>query len=112
MAYKLAIADIVGVKVESTMQDEDGAVKPYSITLKCKRLRDAELAKAMKDHEESVLKFFERVCVDWKQTLVVDADDNPAAYSVDALHELFSIRLMGPLCWQAYLAQVGATAKN
>jgi hypothetical protein len=113
MAYKLAIANEFGLRVEGKTRDGAGADKPFSFVLTCDRLSGDELQQSIKDNAETIQQFFERVAKGWKdQRLVLDEEGKPAEFCVDALRVLMSINAMPQLCWQAYLTQVGAAAKN
>lgn len=113
MAYKLAIANEFGLKVEGKTRDESGAEKTFSFVLTCERLNGDQIQQSIKNNTETVQQFFERVAKGWKdQRLVLDEEGKPAEFCADALRVLLSINAMPALCWQAYLTQVGATAKN
>jgi hypothetical protein len=113
MAFKLAIDDKVGVRVEGKSRDKEGVEKPFSFILVCDRLTAEEMAKTVADKDETIFAFFEKVGHDWrKQTLVVDDDGKAAEFSVEALRVLMSMSGMAQLCWHSYIQQVAATAKN
>jgi hypothetical protein len=113
MGFKLTVAEMIGVKVEGTLKDEGGNDKPFNFVLVCKRLSQDEMKATFADKDEPILAFFERNARDWHGQQLVLADDNkPAPYTADALRVLLSISGMGAVCWQAYVAQVSATAKN
>lgn len=113
MDYKLMIADRIGVKVEGTTRDENGNEKSFKFVLVCDRLTGDQVRDTLSDKDETTTAFFEKHAHDWRgQNLVADVDGKPAAFSVDALRVLFTIGGMSAMCWQAYLTQVVATAKN
>lgn len=115
MAFKLAIADRIGVKVEGSTTHEDGAKVPFSFILVCNRLKHEELRAITEDSASRATanEFFEKHALDWRdQHLVLDDAGRAAPFSVDALKVLFSIAGMSAACWHAYLQQVMATAKN
>lgn len=113
MALKLAIADVIGVKVEGKTTQEDGSERPFKFVLVCDRLPHEQVKRHLEDKDGTTTEFFRRHAQGWKdQKLVVDGDGNPAAFSQEALDTLFTIAGMANTCWQAYLSQVVVTAKN
>lgn len=113
MALKLAIADLVGVKVEGTYRNEDGNERTFKFTLVCDRLPQDELKDVIADPAGTAMDFFRKHAKDWKdQRFVLDGDGNPAPFSDMALELLMSISGMAARCWQAYLTQAVVTAKN
>jgi hypothetical protein len=114
MAFKLKIADKIGVKVKGTTVDEKGADRAFSFTLYCDRLAEKKLKEVILDRDTSAHNFFEQHAHGWKdQDLVVDEATGQAAdFSQEALAALFEISGMATVCWQAYLQQALATAKN
>lgn len=113
MAYKLAIEDLVGVKVEGKNQAKDGSEKSFKFVLVCERYSNEQMKGALSDKDETAFAFLERVARDWQgQKLVLDDEGNPAPFNLETLRLLLSISGMAMLCWHAYLSQVQATAKN
>jgi len=113
MALKLAIADVIGVKVEGNTTQEDGTSKPFKFILVCDRLPHDQMRKHLDDKEGTTVDFFLKHAKGWKdQKLVLDEEGNPASFSEEALKVLFTIAGMANSCWAAYLAQVVVTAKN
>lgn len=113
MAYKLAIDDLVGVKIEGKNQQKDGSEKPFKFTLVCERYDAEQMKTVVSDKDETAFAFFSKVARDWHgQKLVLDEEGQPAPFNPDSLAVLMSISGMAMLCWQAYLQQVQATAKN
>lgn len=115
MKYTLAIADKIGVKVEGATQNAEGVKVPHSFILVCNRLPHDELRAITEDAASKLTanEFFEQHALGWRdQTLVLDGAGQAAPYSVEALKVLFSIAGMSAACWQAYMQQVMATAKN
>jgi hypothetical protein len=112
MAYKLAIDDQIGVNIKGKVISRDGKEKDFKFVLVCDRLSQTDLA-AISTDGKTTIEFFMDRARDWQgQTLVLDQDDKPAAFSAEALSALMSMSGMGNLCWHAYLQQVQATAKN
>lgn len=113
MAYKLAIEDKVGVKIEGATKAADGSEKPFKFVLVCQRYSAEQMKDVVSDQDETAFAFFEKVACDWhNQRLVLDEAGNPAPFNLDALRVLMSISGMAMLCWNSYLVQVQATAKN
>jgi hypothetical protein len=113
MAFKLAIDNLVGVKVEGKSRGGDGKEKSFSFVLVCERYTHEQMQETGSDKDETIFAFFEKVARDWRgQTLVLDDDDKPAAFSLEALRALMTVSGMGMLCWHSYVQQVQATAKN
>lgn len=113
MALKLAIADVIGVKVEGKTTQDDGSDKPFKFTLVCDRLPHDQVKKHLEDKEGTTVEFFQKHARGWKdQKLVLDGEGNPAEFGGEALAMLFTIAGMANTCWAAYLAQVVVTAKN
>jgi hypothetical protein len=51
--------------------------------------------------------------IDWKdQRLVLDASNNPAEFSKEALAMFFSAPGVLIVCWNAYIKEVAAKEKN
>jgi hypothetical protein len=113
MGYKLAIDDLVGIKVEGKNQSKDGTEKPFKFILVCERYSAEQMKSVVSDKDETAHAFFEKVARDWQnQKLVLDEEGNPAPFNIDSLRVLMGITGMAMLCWHAYLTQVQATAKN
>lgn len=111
--YKLAIAELVGVTVSGSTTGEDGKPRDFKFVLVCDRLKSDELRAVIADAAQTANTFFEQHVKGWReQDLVLDEAGAPASYSVPALQILFSIGGMAAVCWQAYLQQVMAAAKN
>lgn len=112
MAIKIVISDIVGFKVEGTINDEKGAPQPFNFTLTATRMSWPKFQAKMKEEgERPILEFLEEVILDWSG--VRDADDAPIKYSKEALHQLCdTIAGVSGLMYHAYITQIGAKAKN
>lgn len=113
MTYKLALGNQLGVVVEGESNDESGAFKPFSFVLVCTRLTAEQLAERQKKGEQTFLEMFQELATGWqKQTLVLNDDGTPAAYSPEALAVLFSIPGMPMQVYTAYVQQVAVRQKN
>jgi hypothetical protein len=113
MQYKLGIGDFIGVQVEGEANDAQGAFKPFSFVLVCKRLTADQLSQRHEKGEETFLQLFTEIATDWRnQALVLNEDGTPAAFSAEALAVLFSIPGMPLQVYTAYLQQVAVRQKN
>ena len=113
MKYKLAIADVLGVKVEGSITDDAGVQKPFSFVLQCHRLAHDVMKATVMDKQESIVDFFAKHARGWTgQRLVLDEEGAPAPFTPEALAVLFGIAGMANTCWTAYLNQVVVSAKN
>lgn len=113
MAFKLAIDNLVGVKIEGKSFAKDGAEKPFKFILVCERLTSEAMKQAISDKDETPAAFIEKHARDWQnQKLVQDEEGKPAPFGAEALAVLLSMQGMAQLCWHSYVQQVGATAKN
>lgn len=109
MSFKLAIANVVQVPIKFTMKE--GAVnKLFSFTLTANRRTPEQI----EEQSEQLIKdcLLENV-TDWSgQRLVLQDNNEPAAFS----HEAFDYMLKQPglllLAWQAYQRECGAKEKN
>ena len=113
MAFKLAIGNKVGIKVEGEYSDAAGAVKPYSLVLECDRLSAEEIEAEQTKEGGTFAGFFAAHTSGWRdQTLVLGDDDKPAPYSAEALACAMAVPGFAVAAYQAYLAQVGVRQKN
>lgn len=115
MQYKLAIGNVIAVKVKGTTRDDNAVDRPFEFILVCKRVDNEELHKILTRPENRVTaqEFFEKYATNWRgQNLVTDEEGRVAEFSLDALQVLFSIAGMATACWTAYLEQVVAVSKN
>ena len=112
MAIKIVISDIVGFKVEGTINDEKGAPQPFNFTLTATRMSWAKFQEKMKEEgERPILEFLEQIIIDWGG--VRDENDAPIKYSVQALRSLCeTIPGVAALAYHTYIREIGAKAKN
>ena len=111
MAIKIVQADIVGITVKGTINDEAGIPQPFDFKLKCTRLdEDTIQAKLKGNTEESMTDFMASVVLDW--TGVKDADNKPVPYGEDTLRQLCKLSGVSRVAFNTYLFEVGAKAKN
>lgn len=110
MAFKLVKRNKLRVPVKGVIAGEDGKPVNFSFMLLCARLTQTEIEDAMKDKEESVRDFVQRVTTGWEDVL----DDSGAVmpFDSDNLSAVLDQAGMPVVCYQSYLKEVGATAKN
>lgn len=110
MALKLVKRNKLRVPVKGAIAGEDGKPVPFSFVLLCARLTQTELEETVKDSGESVTDFVKRVTEGWEDVL----DDSNAAmpFGSDNLAAVLDQAGMPVVCYQAYLKEAGATAKN
>ncbi|HSV81491.1 MAG TPA: hypothetical protein VLK85_20025 [Ramlibacter sp.] len=110
----MAIGNVVEVKLKFTLA-EAGKPKKFELVLICQRLDQEEIDAQIKEQEgkPSLVPFIERVATGWRdQTLVLEEDDQPAAFGPEALKELLKVRGLDVLAFNRYLQEVGAKEKN
>lgn len=111
--YKIVVGNTVAVLVTGSHTNESGKAIPFKFTLICKRLDAAELKDALGSGETQVDDFVTNVATGWRdQRLVLEGDDTPAEFCPDALEALLNISGLGMLCFNAYMKEAGAKAKN
>jgi hypothetical protein len=107
--YTLAIEDTVEIQVKFTLRSK-GVAKLFSPTLTMNRLNTEENEERS---EQSIKDFMHENVIDWKdQRLVLDASNNPAEFSKEALAMFFSAPGVLIVCWNAYIKEVAAKEKN
>jgi len=109
MALKLVKRNKLLVPVTGTQKDENGKPVPFSFTLHCLRLTQEQIDEAMSGRE-SVAEFMRRVTTGWD--VVLDADGRPIEFSEENLNEVLSEAGLPAVCFQFYMKEVGAVAKN
>lgn len=113
MALKYKISNIVGFKVEGTINDETGAAKPFDFNLTCDRHSTDEIADRMAGDYSfaAVMTFMLSVIKGWSG--VRDDADKAMDYSEENFRELCA-NISGLLfiAFTAYREQAGAKAKN
>lgn len=113
MAFKIAIDNKVRVNVKGSFKGAaKGDKKEYDFDLVMKRLDQDEINERI-NGGGTIPDFVHELTEGWdRQRIVLNDDDTPAAFSTEALAALLKQPGMGPAVYQAYLAQVGAQAKN
>lgn len=111
--YKMAVGNVVRVSVEGTCSNEDGQKTKFKFSLRCTRLSATDLAAALASRDDLAKDFLISVTTDWKeQRLVLEEDGSPAEFCTEAFEALLDIAGMPLVCLNAYVKEVGATAKN
>lgn len=111
--FKIVVGNTVAVPVAGSHTNEAGKAIPFKFTLICKRLDAEEMKEAFVGGETQVNEFVTDVATGWRdQRLVLEDDDKPAEFCPDALEALLNITGMAMLCFNAYMKEAGAKAKN
>lgn len=120
MAIKIVVADKVGFTVAGVSNDADGNEVEFDFKLTAKRLKGPELieqqksliiAEAKSGTATAIAEILPNLITNWSGPR--DESDAPLAYSPAALTTMLeNYSGMAMLIWRAYLANVGAKAKN
>lgn len=110
MALKLIIRNKLRVPVKGSIADENGKQVPFSFLLLCTRLKQTEIEAAMADKNAPVLDFVRDVTNGWED--VLDEAGQPMAFDADNFNMVMDQAGLPGVCFQAYLKEVGAVAKN
>jgi hypothetical protein len=113
MALKLAIENKVAVHIQGVVPGAaKGDRKKVDFHIYMTRLNQEEINASMKE-EEPLTAFIKRLADGWDgQRLVLNEDDTPAAFSAEALEQLFLVPGMPMWIYRAYLRDVGIQEKN
>jgi benzoyl-CoA reductase/2-hydroxyglutaryl-CoA dehydratase subunit BcrC/BadD/HgdB len=110
MAFKLVVRKKLRVPVKGTLKDENGKPVSFNFVLICDRLTQTEIDEMIKDKEESVKDFVERVTVGWEDVLYDDGQ--PIPFDADNLAAVLETAGLPVVCYQTYIKEVGAVVKN
>jgi hypothetical protein len=110
MALKLVVRSKLRVPVKGTIVDEDGNKVPFSFVLLCDRKKQSEIQAVLDDKEALVLDFVRDVTKGWED--VLDAENQPMEFNAKSFDEAMEQAGLPTICFQAYLKEVGAVAKN
>jgi hypothetical protein len=110
MALKLVIRNKLRVPVKGSIVGEDGKPVPFGFVLMCDRLSQTQIDETLKNKEDSVVDFLQRVANGWED--VLDADGQPLPFDVDNFNAVLDQAGLPGVCFQAYMKEVGAVAKN
>jgi hypothetical protein len=110
--YKVVVSDTVIVQVAGNTGDANGRQVPFKFSLVCKRKTQDDITAAL-NGVTLTKELLREVTTDWRgQTLVLEQDDTPAAFSPDAFDALLDIAGMPSVCLNKYLTANGAVEKN
>ena len=110
MAFVLKKLNKLAVQVKGSLPGEDGKPQNFDFTLHCKRLSQDEIEAVINDKSGSAQDFLRSVTEGWDR--VVDEDGQPQQFEAESLDALMNQAGMPVVCFQAYLKQVAAVAKN
>lgn len=111
MPLNIKVANKVGVKVEGSLDDEQGNPQPFAFRLTCQRKSQDELAALLKvTNTQPMAEFIESIAEGWAG--VRDEAGSEIPFSQSGLRELCAIPGMSHAIFVAYVADVGVKAKN
>jgi len=110
MALKLVVRNKLRVPVKGSLPDENGKQVPFSFVLLCTRLSQTEIEEASENKGERIAKFVQGVTNNWED--VLDAAGEPLPFDDDNFAMVMDQAGMPGVCFQAYMKEVGAVAKN
>lgn len=110
MALKLVTRNKVRVPVKGTIAGENGKPESFSFVLLCTRLKQTEIDEALQNKDERVADFLKGIVNGWED--VVTADGQALPFDAANLDVVLDEAGMPGVCFQAYMKEVGATAKN
>jgi benzoyl-CoA reductase/2-hydroxyglutaryl-CoA dehydratase subunit BcrC/BadD/HgdB len=110
MALKLIIRKKLRVPVKGTLKDENGKPVNFDFVLLCERLTQTEIDEAVKNKDESVKEFVQRVTNGWEDVLTESGE--PLPFDADNFAAVLEQAGLPVVCYQSYLKEVGAVVKN
>lgn len=110
MAFVLKKLNKLPVRVKGTLPGEDGKPMNFDFTLHCKRLSQDEIDAVIADKESTLQDFVRNVAEGWDD--VLGDDKQPISFGQESLDGMLGNAGLPTLCFQAYLKQIGAVAKN
>jgi hypothetical protein len=111
MAFKVKKLNKLHVQVKGEISGEDGEKVPFDFTLIAKRLNQAEIDEILGNSERKITDFLKANVEGWSG--VLNEDGTEMLFSPESLEsEVLSTVGMRSLCFQCYLRDVGAVAKN
>jgi len=110
MALKLVVRNKLRVPVKGTIPGEDGKPVPFSFVLLCDRLSQSQIEEKMRDKEEAVVDFLKPITNGWED--VLDEAGHPLSFGEENLAAVLDQAGLPGVCFQAYMKEVGASAKN
>jgi hypothetical protein len=110
--YKIVVSNSVRVPVEGSIADAEGKPQKFKFALICDRIDQQSMREQFQGQDLVFSDFLKKVTKGWEgQRLVLNDDDTPAAFDVDALDALLNITGMGLVCYNAYTAENAAKGK-
>lgn len=110
MSFKLVTRNKLRVQVKGTMAGEDGKQVPFSFVLLCTRLTQTEIKETIENKDETVDDFVKRIVIGWED--VLDEDGAPMEFNEMNLAAVMEQPGLSTVCYQRYLKEIGAVAKN
>lgn len=110
MAFKLVTRNKLRVSVKGSIAGEDGKPVPFSFVLLCERLSQTKIQEALENKDAPVVDFVQRVTNGWED--ILDDAGQPLAFDADNLAAVLDQAGLPGVCFQAYMKEVGAVAKN
>ena len=110
MALKLVVRNKLRVPVKGTIAGENGKPESVSFVLLCTRLTQTQIDDALQNKDERVADFLKSIINGWED--IVASDGQALPFDADNLNAVLDEAGMPGVCFQAYMKEVGATAKN
>jgi hypothetical protein len=110
MALKLVIRNKLRVPVKGSIVDEAGKPVPFSFVLLCDRLTQSQIEAAMQEKDTPVVDFVQRVTKGWED--VLDDAGQSMSFDEESFAAVMDQAGLPGVCFQAYMKEVGAVAKN
>lgn len=110
MAFKLVSRTKLRVPVKGAIADENGKPVNFNFLLHCARLTQTDIDAAVKNQDESVVDFVQRVVTGWDD--VLDDSGVPIPFSADSMALVLDQAGMPVICYQSYLKEISITAKG
>ena len=110
MALKLVVRNKLRVTVKGSMPDENGKQVPFNFVLLCSRLSQSQIQEAQENKDDLVTDFIKRVTNGWED--VLDDAGQAMPFDEDNFAMVMDQAGMPGVCFNAYMKEVGAVAKN
>ena len=110
MALKLVVRNKLRVPVKGSIADENGKQVSFSFVLLCRRLSQTQIQAAQENKDELVVDFIKDVTEGWED--VIDSTGQPLPFDDDNFAAVMDQAGLPGVCFQAYMKEVGAVAKN
>jgi hypothetical protein len=110
MAFKLVKRNKLRVPIKGVFAGEDGKPVNFSFVLLCNRLTQTEIEETIENKDESIKDFVQRVVTGWED--VLEENGAPMPFDSESLADVLDQPGMPVVCYQRYLKEIGAVAKN